>query len=151
MRLFLANLDLEAETKDTDTEYLKYWINIFWKMEIRKGKHNDLLIYHKMPYGFTWDRDGDALFDACLHYSDHFVDAPFGQGIARRAQAVGPGKLHERQKSMHDALTIGNPIRVGPENILGDRFPRRTGVERTPSPPSPPLPSRPIIGGVESE
>ncbi|KAA8565869.1 hypothetical protein EYC84_009685 [Monilinia fructicola] len=73
-----------------------------------------------MPYGFTWDRDGDALFEACLHYSDHFVDAPFGQGIARRAQALAPGELHKKQKNMHDALTTGNPIRVGPKDILGD-------------------------------
>lgn len=86
VRLTLSDLDLEIETKDLDTEYLKYFINLNWNIEKARKTHDTLLQYLKLPHGFTWDAAGDALFNACIYYSDLFVDAPFVQAVARRAE-----------------------------------------------------------------
>ncbi|QSZ35933.1 hypothetical protein DSL72_007055 [Monilinia vaccinii-corymbosi] len=97
-----------------------------------------------MPDGFTWRPTGDALLDACVHCSDFFLDAPFGQGIARRAHVLAEGAPSTKPETIHDALTINDPVRLGPENILGNPIPRKTRGKRTHSPP-PLLPPRPIV------
>ncbi|ESZ94714.1 hypothetical protein SBOR_4908 [Sclerotinia borealis F-4128] len=127
-RLSLPKLDLAEETKNTDMEYLK----------LESSSHP------KMPGGFSFDSAGDVLFEACVYYSEFFVDAPLGQGIVRRADVNAPiPRALTRQKSVHEIMTEKESMRLGPKDILEAPIPQGTDNERVLPPPEPP---RPIQG-----
>ncbi|CAD6449186.1 b86ad938-e11b-4961-8da9-a20bcaafa374-CDS [Sclerotinia trifoliorum] len=148
-RIYLNNVDLQRKTKDMDTAYFKFCVNNIWETERGRGTNPSVLDYPAIPQGFSWDPAGDELLDACIYYSDHFVDAPIGQGIARRANVHAPSaQARKRQKNAHELMTEGDPIRLGFKELVGEPLPRRPDVEDKLLPP--PLPrsiERPIEGG----
>lgn len=58
-RIYLNNLDLQTETKDTDTAYFKFCVNSIWETERRRRTNPNILDYPAMLEGFTWDPAGD--------------------------------------------------------------------------------------------
>ncbi|KAJ8063216.1 hypothetical protein OCU04_008453 [Sclerotinia nivalis] len=146
--IYLEDVDLQRETKDMDTAHFKFYVNSTWEMERGKRTNPGLLDYPAMPDGFTWDPAGDELLDACIYYSDHFVDAPLGQGIARRANVHAPSpQAPKRQRNAHETLTEGDPMRLGLKDLLGDPLPQGPDDEDERRPPLLPRPiDRPIKG-----
>ncbi|KAF7950407.1 hypothetical protein EAE96_007693 [Botrytis aclada] len=119
----LKDIDPHEETRDIDTYLLKYDSNVIWKIEAFKDTRTALLDYPNMPDGFTDDEAGDELFMACIWHSPYFTDAPYRQGIARRAELVAPGigpYMAPPLKNFHQSLTQGDPMRLGIKDILGD-------------------------------
>lgn len=71
------------------------------------------------------------------------MDAPFVQGVARRAEVKieKPFEQHKKPKTVHEALMVGSKVRLGVGDAFGEPVPLKLG--ETPTPPSP-RNSRPI-------
>ncbi|KAM0318684.1 hypothetical protein ACHAO8_001473 [Botrytis cinerea] len=119
----LLQVDPHEETRDMDTYLLKHYTNLIWKTEKDKKTNPKLLEYPDMPDGFTEDEAGEEIFLACIWHSPYFVDAPYRQGLARRADIEAPGNgpyIAPVLKNIHQSLTRGDPMRLGIKDILGD-------------------------------
>ncbi|TGO10440.1 hypothetical protein BTUL_0135g00240 [Botrytis tulipae] len=119
----LKDVDPHQESRDIDAYLLMYDSNTIWKREKCKGTRTALLEHPDLPDGFTEDEAGEEIFMACVWHSPYFTDAPYRQGVVRRASLDAPGigpYVAPPLKNIHQNLTRGDPMRLGVEDILGE-------------------------------
>lgn len=117
----LYDLDLTKETKEFDSENIKWRINYKWKLYQERNTNSKLFNHPKYPNCLTLDKKGDALLDSCVEYSPYFAHAPLGQGIIRRAHEKAPGiDVPKKTQSVHETLTTTGSVRLDPVDILGE-------------------------------